>query len=369
MKVGILTSTRADFGIYYPLLNKLFNDNYFEPELIVFGTHLSSKYGSTVNEIINEGFEVKHQLITYPKDDTPLSISLSISKTISVFSKFWKNNSFDLVFTLGDRYEMFAATLAGTPFNINFAHIHAGETTLGAIDNAFRHSISLMSKYLFVSTDSYKIRSIEIIKRPKDVFNVGALSVDNLKNEILYSISEFYDKFNIDLNNPTILTTFHPETINYKKNRIYIIELLNALSELKNNYQIIITMPNLDTEGLTLRKKIEKFGLKNDKVILVESFGMRGYLSCMKHSKIILGNSSSAFVEASYFPKWVINVGNRQNGRINTPNIISIPILKEKIISSVKKIARLKYPPKDCNIYGSGNSAKKIIKLLKKLNK
>ena len=95
---------------------------------------------------------------------------------------------------------MFAATLAGTPFNINFAHIHAGETTLGAIDNAFRHSISLMSKYLFVSTDSYKIRSIEIIKRPKDVFNVGALSVDNLKNEILYSISEFYDKFNIDLN-------------------------------------------------------------------------------------------------------------------------------------------------------------------------
>jgi len=369
MKVGILTSSRADFGIYLPLVKKLFQDNYFQPEIIAFGTHLSTKFGMTINEIENEGFTVKHKLKTLPEDDSSLAISLSISKTTAVFSDFWNTNSFDLVFALGDRYEMMGAVLAGSPFNVTFAHIHAGETTLGAIDNAYRHSISLMSKHLFVTTEEYRNRAIEIIQRPNDVFNVGALSIDNLINEKLYSISEFKEKFEIDLNKPTILTTFHPETVGFEKNELYIKELLSALKELSSKYQIVITMPNSDTEGLMIREKIKGFGRNNKNVFLVESFGMRGYLSCMKHCSILIGNTSSGFVEAAFFPKWVINIGKRQQGRINTPNIKTVPIIHEKILSAVNIIESNIKSPINCNICGDGNTAVNIIKIVKSLFK
>jgi GDP/UDP-N,N'-diacetylbacillosamine 2-epimerase (hydrolysing) len=367
MKIGVLTSSRADFGIYLPLIRKLDSDPFFELEIIAFGTHLSGKFGKTINEVIDAGFQVKHKLETFPEDDSPYAIASSIGKTVSVFSEFWNKNSFDLVFALGDRFEMLAAVLAGSPFNVKFAHIHAGETTLGAIDNAYRHSISLMSKYLFVSTDEYKKRAVEIVKRPKDVFNVGALSIDNLKNEKLYSKREFLEKFGIDLNKPTILTTFHPETVSFEDNEQYIKELLTALTVLSEKYQVVITMPNADTEGLMIRQQIQAFGRNNKNISLVESFGMKGYLSCMKYSKMLLGNTSSAFVEAAFFPKWVINLGHRQDGRINTPNIFTIPVEKEKILKTVKKIEALPEMPHESNIYGDGNTAEKIIRIIKNL--
>ncbi len=367
MKIGILTSSRADWGIYFPLVEKLFSDEYFQPEIIVFGTHLSKKFGKTVKEIEESGFPVLHKLETMPQDDSPLSIAKSISKTIEAFSEFWADTKFDLVFALGDRFEMMGAVLAGSPFNVRFAHIHAGETTLGAIDNAYRHSISLMSEYLFVSTDIYKKRAIEIIQRADDVFNVGALSIDNLKNEQLFSKEEFQKEFDIDLNLPTILTTFHPETVGYQKNEKYVKELIAALKVLISKYQIVITMPNADTEGLMIRVKLQKFGANNPKVKLVESFGMKGYLSCMKYSRFLFGNTSSAFVEAAFFPKWVINLGDRQKGRIKTPNIFTIPIQKNIILKTVKKIEDKKELPDNCNIYGDGQTAEKIISIIKNL--
>jgi GDP/UDP-N,N'-diacetylbacillosamine 2-epimerase (hydrolysing) len=367
MKIGLLTSSRADFGIYLPLIKKLDSDPFFDLKIIAFGTHLSNKFGKTINEIIDSRFPVKYKLKTIPKDDTPYGIASSVGKTVSTFSEFWNKNRFDLVFALGDRFEMLGAVLAGSPFNVQFVHIHAGETTLGAIDNAYRHSISLMSKYLFVSTEEYRKRAVEIIKRPKDVFNVGALSIDNLKNEKLYSKKEFFKRFNIDLNNPTILTTFHPETVSFEKNEQYIKELLSALTELTKKYQVVITMPNADTEGLMIRNKIKEFGINNDNVFLVESFGMKGYLSCMKYSRMLLGNTSSAFVEAAFFPKWVINLGHRQDGRINTPNIFTIPVEKEEILKTVEKIESLPNIPSESNIYGDGHAAENIIRIIKSL--
>jgi len=367
MKVGVLTSSRADFGIYLPLLRKLDEDEYFDLEIIAFGTHLSKKFGLTITEIKEEGFVIKHSIETLPENDSPVSIALSISKSAQLFSVFWNNNVFDLVFALGDRYEMFAAVLAGSPFNVKFAHIHAGETTLGAIDNAYRHSISLMSKYLFVSTEEYKKRAIELIQRPNDVFSVGALSMDNLKSEKFYSISEFESIFGLNLSIPTILTTFHPETVDFLRNESYINELLSALEELSTTYQIVITMPNSDTEGLMIREKIESFADQNKEVVLVESFGMKGYLSCMKYCSLMIGNTSSAFVEAAFFPKWVINLGNRQEGRINTPNIYTIPIKRKEIVEIVKRIEDSPKLPRQSNIYGNGNTASQIMSIITKL--
>lgn len=366
MKIGVLTSSRADFGIYYPLLEKLQKDSFFKLEIIAFGTHLQEEFGYTINEIQNMGFSVKHKIVTQIKNDAPKDVSFSIGDAIVSFSDFWSKSDFDLVFALGDRYEMFAAVSAASPFDIDIAHIHAGETTLGAIDNTYRHSISLMSKYLFVTTEEYKERATSIVENSEHVFNVGALSVDNLMDQTFYTAEEFFDLFSIDLDIPSILTTFHPETVNLEKNEAYIDELLKALNILKNEFQVIITMPNSDTMGNMIREKITKFSKNKDGIKVVESFGMKGYLSCMKECAFLLGNTSSGFVEAAFFPKWVINLGNRQDGRIITENIIPTPITEDTILAAVKSLKN-KTVPENVNIYGNGTASDNIISILKSL--
>lgn len=156
MKIGVLTSSRADYGVYLPLLRKIQADPAFELELLVFGTHLSEKFGMTVRQIALDGFGVETKVETLPESDLPGDIADSMAKTISGFTQVWNNKKFDLVFALGDRYEMFAAVASTVPFNIPIAHLHGGETTLGAIDNVFRHSISCMSKFHFTATEVYK---------------------------------------------------------------------------------------------------------------------------------------------------------------------------------------------------------------------
>lgn len=367
MKIGLLTSSRADFGIYYPLVKGLFNDAFFQLEIIAFGTHLSEKFGYTLKEIEKQGFEVKHKIDTLPQGDNPKDIAKAIGSTIQSFAEFWSQNTFDIVLTLGDRYEMFAAVSAGSPFNVKFAHIHGGETTLGAIDNAYRHSISLMSEYLFVTTNEYKDRGIEIIQNSEKVFNVGALSIDNLKNQKLFSKEEFFLEFGINIDKPYILSTFHPETVSYSNNEKYIDELLATFNLLKDKYQIIITMPNSDTMGLMIRNKIEQFGKNKEQIIIVESLGMKGYLSCMKYCNCLMGNTSSGFVEAAFFPKWVINLGNRQKGRIRTPNIIDCKVDQEKILEKILQIENSD-PICSINVYGNGDAANKIIEKLKQIH-
>lgn len=365
IKVGALTSSRADFGIYLPLLKQLNNDNQISLEIIAFGTHLQADYGFTLNEIEKYQFPVIHKVLTPVNNSNSEEIAQNIGHTALLFSGFWSTHRFDLVFALGDRYEMFAAVSAATPFNVKFAHIHAGETTLGAIDNAYRHSISLFSKILFVSTDEYKKRAEEIVGVDAEVFNVGALSIDNLKNQELYSIEEFNNLFDINLLKPSILCTFHPETVALEKNETYINELIRAFEELQKEFQIIITMPNSDTLGNIIRDRIMKYALNNERVKTVESFGMKGYLTCMKHSFAMIGNTSSGFVEAAFFPKWVINLGKRQDGRIRTLNILDVPnVEKEEILKAVLKIQNMVLP-NDCNIYGKGNASDLILSNIK----
>ena len=366
MKIGVLTSSRADFGIYLPLLKSIEEDDFFQLEIIAFGTHTSKKHGYTLSEIQKYNFNKLHKLETVPPSDSPKDITYSIGKTTSLFSEFWDENKFDLVFALGDRYEMFASVSAGTLFNVNFAHLHAGETTLGAVDNAYRHAISLFSTQLFVTTETYKKRAEEIVEKTVRINNVGALSIDNLKTINFMSKTEFNDRFDISLESPSILCTFHPETVSYEKNEIYIKELLDSFEILKNKYQIIITLPNTDTMGQMIRDEILVFSEKYPEIKIIESFGMLGYLSCMKHCEFLLGNTSSGFVEATFFPKYVINLGDRQKGRLETDNIITTPITKKDILDTVKQI-ELSEPLHNLNIYGDGKTAKKIISILKSI--
>lgn len=360
----MLTSSRADYSIYLPLIQELLIDKTINLHIIAFGTHNSSDFGNTYQQIIKDGFKIAHKVKIANTSDSAQAISNSMGQTISAFSKIWSKENYKLIICLGDRYEMFAAVSSAVPFNIPIAHISGGEVTLGAIDNVFRNALTEMASLHFASTEKYKQRIVEMLGNKKNVYNVGALSYDNLKKLKLYSKEEFKAKFKIDLNLKSILITFHPETVSYQKNENYINELIAALSELKS-YQLIITMPNADTMGNLIREKLQAFIKRTSNAVGVESFGTIGYLTCMKYCTMMLGNTSSGFVEASFFPKNVINLGNRQQGRILTPNIITVPINKRKIINKIRQISKLP-TPKKVTIYGNGTAAKKIVNKIKK---
>ncbi len=366
MKIALFTSSRADFGIYLPLLKALKGDSFFELHIMAFGTHLSEIHGNTVDQIIADGFDITFRIDTMPESDLPVAISQAMGKTIIDFAEIWNTQTYELVIALGDRYEMFAACSSIVPFGIPITHIHGGETTLGAIDDCFRHCITQMSTYHFTTTDLYRRRVIELKGNDNHVYNVGALSIDNLMSLSFYSIQEFRHKFNIDLNIPTILITFHPETVDFKHNEFYVKELIAALWKIQD-YQFIITMPNADTMGNMIREQLAKFISKNKQAIGIESFGTLGYLSCMKNCSMMLGNTSSGFVEASYFNKYVINLGDRQKGRIITDNIFNCEINEECIVAAVENYKNY-IPGSEPGIYGDGNTARKIIEILKNAN-
>jgi len=367
MNIVVLTSSRADYGIYLPLLKKLKADNFFNLKIVAFGSHLSEKYGRTMDQIVSDGFEIDTKIETLPEGDTPEDISNAMGITIQKFSHFWaiEKKQIDLILCLGDRSEMFAAISASIPFNIPVAHLHGGETTLGAIDNAIRHSITCMSKIHFTSTEKNARRVEQILNSKTGVYNVGALSLDNLKDIKLLNVAEFKEKFGIELNNP-ILVTFHPETVDYEKNEEYVNELITALNKIDK--QILITMPNADTMGNLVRERLLSFAANKDHVFTVESLGTQGYFSAIEHCEFMIGNSSSGIIEAASFGKFVINIGSRQEGREIGENVIHCNIKTQYILDLIHQIKDRPRLNKK-NIYGDGNSADKVVEILKKFLK
>lgn len=365
MRIAVLTSSRADYGIYLPLLKKLKDDAFFELEIIAFGTHLSEKFGSTVKTIESDGFTVKYKIDTIPSGDTSENISESMGRTIIAFSALWQKlkKDVDLVFCLGDRYEMFAAVSASVPFTIPMAHLHGGESTLGAIDEKFRHALTCMSQYHFVSTEVYAERVKQITGKVADVYMVGALSLDNLNDITLFTKEEFKELHGVDMNKPTVLVTFHPETVAYTKNADHCKALIATMSDMTE--QIIITMPNADTSGNLIRELLNTFILaNNNRVFGFESLGTKGYFSCIKYCSFLLGNTSSGIIEAASFGKYVIDLGERQKGRAAGKNVIHCSYESSEIMAAIEKIR--KAPELGMfNLYGDGKTADRIISVLK----
>lgn len=365
MKVGILTSSRADFGIYLPLLNALKSDDFFNLEIIAFGTHLSSSHGLTINQIVSSGFDVSYKIDSMMLSDTPEAIATAIGLTMIKFASFWEihHEEFDVVFCLGDRYEMFAAVMAGIPFEIKFAHLHGGEKTLGAIDNVFRHCVSHASKLHFASTEAYADRLTKLLDENQMIYNVGALSLDNLTQLKLLDVEEFKEKWGLSLKKKTILVTFHPETVGSGRNEYYAKELI-AVIKLKNEYQYLITMPNADTSGNVIRQLFKEELGTLENVFLIENLGIQSYFTAMKYCTFLLGNTSSGIIEAASFKKYVINLGSRQKGRACGENVLQTEIKIDSILSSICQVEQLGDFLGD-NIYFSENVAFKIIGELK----
>ncbi|MHA8101094.1 UDP-N-acetylglucosamine 2-epimerase [Aquirufa nivalisilvae] len=366
MRIGVLTSSRADYGIYLPLLNALFEDVFFSLDIIAFGTHLSKTHGHTVDNILNDGFSVKYKIETTPEGDTAFDISHSMALTSNKFSLFWEENknNFDIVFCLGDRYEMFSAVSASIPFNIKLAHIHGGEKTLGAIDNVFRHSISHASILHFASNSTYTKRLTRLLDNNKYIYNIGSLSLENLNGIEILSKSKFQLKWGIDLNKETVLLTFHPETVEPEKNILFANELVVLISSLSNKFQFLITMPNADTNGNVIREKFNSSFKNDESVFLVENLGLQSYFSAMKHCVFLLGNTSSGIIEAASFGKYVINIGNRQKGRSVSKNVLTSPINSTKIKQTINSL-KGQYNFNGLNIYFQDSPSKSIIDILK----
>lgn len=364
MKIGVLTSSRADFGIYLPLLSKLKSDQFFELEIISFGTHLSKSHGFTVTEIEKEGFSIIHKISNLISNDDEQSISTSYGITILKFADFWAQNKFDLVFCLGDRFEMSAAVQAAIPFGVKFAHLHGGETTLGAIDEIYRHQITLASKLHFTATEKFCQKVVTIKGDVTDVYNVGSLSIDSIEEFRPISKSIFYNKFNIS-EEDFALITFHPETVAKEKNEAFANEMRNALCQIASKLFLVISMPNADTMGSVYRNQLFHL-IKDipDRVLLIENFGKENYFNAMHYSKVIIGNSSSGIIEAASFGKYVINVGDRQKGRLSSKNIINAKFEKNDIINSTEIALKLGVFTDD-NIYFKKNTVNLIINFIK----
>ena len=363
IKLGVLTSSRADYGIYKPLLVKLSKDQRFDLVIIVFGMHLHSHHGTTINAILKDNLGKIVRVEGMPKKDTPLEISKGYGQLITTFAKFWNENKFDNVLALGDRFEMSAAVQAGIPFRLLFSHLHGGETTLGAIDNIYRHQITLASKIHFVATHKFVSKVEEITGSANDIYDVGALSIDGIETMNLPSWADVRKEFQIPVGK-FILVTFHPETVAYEKNRIYCKEAFDALEMLCKKFHVVITLANADTLGSLYRDAAISLKAKYpQKISLVYSFGKENYFAAMKASEMLLGNTSSGILEAASFQKYAINVGSRQEGRMRSKNVIDVPFDKEEIIKSTLEVAKGNvFLGK--NEYYKENTANNIIEIL-----
>jgi len=364
MKVALLTSSRADFGIQLPLLHAITQDPFFQLTIIAFGSHLDERFGATISEVRREFSGHIIELPPVLGADAAVDISQAMARTMDQFSGVWRDSSFDMIVALGDRYEMFAAVSAALPFGIPVAHLHGGETTMGAIDNALRHSITHMSRLHFTSAEPYRQRVIQLIGRDDHVYGTGALSVDNLRTMKLLTIPEIQERFGVDLSKPTVLVTYHPETVRQDSMEEHWREFSEALHQLALRYRLLVTLPNADTKGLQLRAKWAEFLRIVPQAIGVDSLGSLGYLSCMANASFLLGNSSSGYIEASCFPKYVIDVGERQTGRFVTPNILRCPISASAILGAVERIENeplvtFGHP------YGDGFAADRMVNFMK----
>jgi len=367
VKIGVLTSSRADFGVYLPLLKAFKAEEDIQFEIIAFGTHLSTLHGYTIDEIEKNNFNVKHKISSLISDDSENAIATSAALTMLKFADFWSNHKthFDIVLCLGDRYEMFSAVIAGVPFGIKFVHFYGGDFSKGAIDNVYRDSMTHCSIMHFTSTNECANRVKQMVTDYFSIDVVGILSIEELGNMKLLTIDEFLIKWRINLRLPTILITFHPETVCPENNLQYSQVIFETLSDIQKSYQLVITMPNADTNGSWYRKTFEKLKTKYpDKIHLIENFGLQSYFSCMKYSKLMIGNTSSGISESASFNKYFINVGDRQIGRLLGNNVIPVPYNKETIINEIQKTAE-KDDYTEKNIYKKEDALKIIIDRIK----
>ena len=360
-KICVVTGTRAEYGLLYPLMKKIKEDDAFQLQLVVTGMHLSPEFGNTYEQIERDGFVIDEKVEMLLSGDSASSVVKSMGLATIGFADAFTRLQPDLLIILGDRFEMLAAAQSALIMHLPIAHLHGGECTYGAYDDAIRHSITKMATWHFTSTASHRKRVIQLGENPNRVFNVGAIGIENIMTMDLLSKSSLYEQLSLDESKPMFLITYHPET-NGETDGIF--KLLTALENYAH-VNLVFTKSNADNGGRAINEAIQQFVHDHPNAQLYESLGQLRYLSAVKHAKVVIGNSSSGLIEVPYLLTPTVNCGARQEGRERPNSVINVALRTEDIVNGIEQALLFKGTYEQ--IFGDGQVSEKIINILKEL--
>lgn len=365
-KICVVTGARAEYGLLYWLMKEIQSDASLELQLIVTGMHLSPEFGLTYKEI-EKDFSINKKVEMLLSSDTTIGISKSMGLAQISFAEAYDELRPDIVVVLGDRFEIFSAATAAMIARIPIAHIHGGETTEGAFDEAIRHSITKMSHLHFVATEVYRQRVIQLGEDPQKVFNFGAPGLDNILNLHLLTKHELEKEIGFKLGKNNYLVTFHPVTLERATAQEQFQQLLLALDDLADSH-IIFTKANADTDGRIINSMIDDYVSANSgKAVAFASLGQLRYLSALQHVDAVVGNSSSGLTEAPSFKIGTVNIGDRQKGRIKAASVVDCVPDRNAIIKAIRQVASPEWQKNISQVknpYGAGGASKNIASVL-----
>ncbi len=366
-KIVILTATRAEYGLLKPLMLKLGQDEDFDLRVAVTGMHLSPEFGMTVREIENDGIKIDKKTEILLSSDTPAALSKSMGLAMISLSEYFEECAPDALVVLGDRFETLAVCCAAVNARIPIFHLHGGEATEGLIDEAVRHSITKMSYLHFASTERYCRRIIQMGEAPERVFNVGAMGVENALHTDLPDLEDLEKSIGFKLTGRYAVGTFHPVTLEKGTAGKQAQELLKAVDRYKD-IRFLFTKANADTDGRIINELLAAYAAGHENFYLVDSLGMKRYLSALKHAAFVIGNSSSGLIEAASFGIPTIDIGDRQKGRTAGATVIHCEPDEKAIEKAINKALTEEFRnTARCavNPYGDGNTSGKIIGVIR----
>jgi UDP-N-acetylglucosamine 2-epimerase (non-hydrolysing)/GDP/UDP-N,N'-diacetylbacillosamine 2-epimerase (hydrolysing) len=370
-KICVITGSRAEYGLMSRMMRLIKEDADLQLQIIATNMHLSAEYGETYKEIEADGFVIDKKNPILSLSDTANATAKSVGTGIIGFADAYEDLRPDMIMVLGDRYEILAAVSAALFYKIPVIHLHGGEITEGAYDDAIRHAITKMSHLHFTSTEEYRQRVIQMGENPEIVFYVGALGCDNIRQIPLMEKEELEKSLNFTLDRKTILVTFHPVTMETNTAETQFKELLSAIDSF-DDLRVIFTMPNSDTDGMIIMDLIKDYvAINSQKAVWFTSLGMKRYLSALQYVSAVVGNSSSGIVEVPSFHIPTLNIGDRQKGRIAATSVVNcLPIkadIKEKlaIIMNPDYIGCLKNV---ANPYDKLNTTEEIVRIIREKN-
>ncbi len=367
-KICIITGTRAEFGLLRLLMQEVQASPALELQVVATGMHLSPEFGLTYREIEEAGFTINAKVEMLLSADTATAVTKSMGLGLIGYADAYARLSPDLIVVLGDRFEIFSATAAALIAGIPIAHLHGGETTEGAFDEAIRHSITKMSHLHFVAAEDYRRRVIQLGEHPERVFLVGGLGIDAIKRTTLMTKADLEESIDFKFGSRNLLVTFHPVTLEGQSSANQMSELLTALDELQET-NLIFTMPNADTGGRELAGMVEAFVATHSNARLYSSLGQLRYFSCMKYVDGVVGNSSSGLTEAPSMGIGTINIGDRQKGRLSASSVVHCKPSLDAIRLALKKLFEPSFQSLLADIknpYGDGGASKKIVEVLER---
>jgi UDP-hydrolysing UDP-N-acetyl-D-glucosamine 2-epimerase len=363
-RVAVVSVGRSDYGHLVPVLDAAAAAGLDAP-LVVSGAHLDPAFGATVDEIEDDGRAVAARVPSSAGDDSAVGVANAMGRAVVGFADAFIRLEPDAILVLGDRYEMHAAALAALPLNIPVAHIHGGESSEGAFDESLRHSITKLSHLHFAATEEYGRRIVQMGEEPWRVTVTGSPGLDAIAGLEPLSDDELAERIGLSLASPTLLVTYHPETLAPDSVPRDVDELVRALEQRPE--QLLITAPNADTNGVAVRERLRALVESRPNAVLVESLGSRAYLSALRWVSAMVGNSSSGIIEAASFSLPVVNVGDRQRGRIRGANVLDAPAERDAIRATVARAVSTDFRASIAglpNPYGDGHASARIVCIL-----